>query len=121
MHCTNLQDIDEVKSVVHLYFEGLYHADVNTLKSIVCENLELKAPNLRRTLAQWLSLVVTRPVPKEQGESFDYRILSIDIEGEQAMVKLVCPLLGRVYIDYLGLLKEQGKWLIVSKMYADIG
>ncbi|KZN34568.1 hypothetical protein N480_21320 [Pseudoalteromonas luteoviolacea S2607] len=121
MHRTHLREVDEVKSVVHRYFEGLYHGDVNTLKSIVCESLELKAPNLRRTLAQWLTLVATRPTPKEQGEPFDYRILSIDIEDEQAVVKLVCPLLGRVYIDYLGLLKEQGKWLIVNKMYADIG
>ncbi|MBQ4811315.1 nuclear transport factor 2 family protein [Pseudoalteromonas luteoviolacea] len=120
MHSTNLQDIDAIKSVVNLYFEGLFHGDANTLESIVCERLELKAPNLRRPLAKWLALVAARPVPKDQGESFDYRVLSIDIEGEQAMVKVVCPLLGRVYIDFLGLLKEQGKWLIVSKVYSDI-
>jgi hypothetical protein len=36
------------------------------------------------------------------------------------MVKVKCPLFDFNYVDFLGLLKEQGQWLIVNKMYSDI-
>jgi len=36
------------------------------------------------------------------------------------MVKVECPLFDCEYIDFLGLLKENQQWLIVSKMYVDM-
>jgi len=36
------------------------------------------------------------------------------------MVKLECPLFEYCYIDFLGLLKEDGRWKIVTKMYTDL-
>jgi hypothetical protein len=38
---------------------------------------------------------------------------------DQAMVKVHCPLFDFNYIDFLGLLKEDGNWQIVTKMYTD--
>ncbi|KZN44093.1 hypothetical protein N474_23490 [Pseudoalteromonas luteoviolacea CPMOR-2] len=120
MHSKNLSDIEAIKSLVHSYCEGLHNADVNILQSIFSDDVVLKAPDIRRTLKEWLLLVEKRPVPSELGLPFSYQILAVDIVGEQAMVKLVCPLFEHVYIDYLGLLKERGQWIIVNKMYADI-
>ncbi len=113
-------DLDVITALVQEYFEGLHHADINMLQRIFHPDAYLKAPGLRRSVAQWLNLVSQREVPAQQGAAFDYRLLSVDIVSEQAMVKLVCPLLGRTYIDFLGLLKENGQWLIVNKMYADL-
>jgi putative lumazine-binding protein len=113
-------DLDVITALVQDYFEGLHHADINKLQRIFHPDAYLKAPGLRRSVAQWLNLVSQREVPAQQGAAFDYRLLSVDIVSEQAMVKLVCPLLGRTYIDFLGLLKENGQWLIVNKMYADL-
>ncbi len=114
------QDIDLITATVQDYFDGLHHADVNKLRQIFHADACLQAPGLRRSLSEWLKLVAQREVPAAQGVQFLYRIVSIDLIGDQAMVKLVCPLLGRTYIDFLGLLKEDASWKIVNKMYADL-
>lgn len=114
------QDLDLVASVVNDYFTGLHEADIATLQRIFHPDAVLKAPGLRRSLSQWLDLVSTREIPAQQGTAFGYRVLAIDVIHDQAMVKVLCPLLGRTYIDFLGLLKEDGQWRIVNKMYADV-
>jgi 4-oxalocrotonate tautomerase len=113
-------DVDTVRALIDEYFNGLHHADTGKLKAIFHPDTVLKAPGIRRSLNEWLELVKTRAVPAEQGSVYGYRLLSLDIVEAQAMVKVLCPLFDRVYIDYLGLLKEEGCWRIVNKMYADI-
>jgi len=51
---------------------------------------------------------------------YAFKVLSLDIEGDQAMAKVDVPLLAAHFIDFLGLLKEDGKWKIVNKMYTII-
>jgi hypothetical protein len=113
------QDYLQIQSLIDGYFNGLHEGDSQRLQTLFHADTVLKAPHLRRTLAEWLALVAQRPVPQQRGDAFAYRLLAIDINGDQAMVKVLCPLLGSTYIDFLGLLREQGKWLIVNKMYAD--
>jgi hypothetical protein len=112
--------LTQISNITQAYFEGLYFADVKKLKAIFSPDSVLKAPGIRRNLEEWLELVQQRAIPAEQGESFRYRILSIEQLGDQAMVKVYCPLLDNAYIDFLGLLREDDQWQIVNKMYADI-
>ncbi|MCG7547850.1 nuclear transport factor 2 family protein [Pseudoalteromonas sp. Of7M-16] len=116
----NIAEIDKVNDVIKRYCDGLHYADVEKLRNIFCDCAVLKTPGIRRTREEWLALVSRRSVPFEQGEQYNYKVISLDIVGDQALVKLYCPLLGREYLDFLGLLKEQGQWRIVNKMYADI-
>ena len=113
------KDFERIVVLVNEYFDGLYEADVEKLRRIFHEDAYLKAPGLRRSLNEWLELVASRAIPKVVGEAYDFKILSVDMQGEQAMVKVECPLLGNFYVDFLGFLKENGRWLIVNKMYAD--
>ena len=113
-------EFESVISLVQDYCDGLYHGDISKLRAIFHSDVFLKAPGLRRSLEQWLDAVASRPVPVQQGRPYDFKLLSIEIIKDQAMVKLECPLFDHFYIDYLGLLKESGRWLIVSKMYTDL-
>lgn len=113
-------DFDVITSIIKQYFDGLYYGDVALLAPIFHDDAWLKAPSQRRTLAQWLHDVEQRSSPATQTLAYQFKILSIDIVNEQAMVKIHCPLFDYNYIDFLGLLKEQGQWLIVNKMYCDI-
>lgn len=101
------------------YFDGLYTADTEKLRNIFHEDVVLKAPGLRRSRDEWLKLVESRPIPENQGEPYRFSVLSLEIIAEQAMAKVDCPLLGNNYIDFIGLLKENGRWLIVNKMYCN--
>lgn len=110
---------NQIRQIVQHYFEGLHFANTGLLRTLFSEDCVLKAPGIRRDLNQWLARVEDRPVPAETGATFDYQILSLEIIGEQAMAKVLCPLLDDVFIDFLGLLREDGQWRIVNKMYAD--
>lgn len=108
-----------IEEIVFKYFEGLHFGDTEILEAIFAEDCVLKAPGIRRTKREWLALVEARPTPSESGYVLESEIHSIEIIGNQAMVKVSVPLLGDHFIDYLGLLHENNSWLIVNKMYAD--
>ncbi|MDO3384797.1 nuclear transport factor 2 family protein [Gilvimarinus sp. SDUM040013] len=112
-------DLQAISDVIDVYFSGLHHADTATLSSVFDEDCHLCAPGVRLSLAQWLAKVESRPVPAELGLPYLYRIVSMGVYGNQAMVQAICPLLGSEYFDFLGLLREHSQWKIVSKMYAD--
>ncbi|MGJ8682107.1 nuclear transport factor 2 family protein [Paraglaciecola sp.] len=116
----NNVDFQLVTEVLTNYFYGLHHGDVNLLESICSPDLVLMNTNIRRPLQEWLTLIESRAIPDKLGHKYLYKILSLDIVEQQAMAKLYCPLLAHQYIDFIGLLKEQGQWKIVSKMYFDI-
>ena len=113
-------DFDTVMARVKDYCDGLHFGDVEKLRSIFHSDAFLKAPNLRRSLNDWLGAVATRPVPAQEGQPYNFKLLSLEIIKDQAMVKLECPLFDHLYVDYLGLLKENGQWLFVNKMYTDL-
>ena len=112
-------DLAQIEMVMMDYFVGLHHADVARLDRIFDSRAQLQAPGIRRSKQEWLAMVASRAVPSERGDVFAYRLLAIDLAGDQAVARVRCPLLGRDYIDFLSLLKERGHWRIVNKMYAD--
>lgn len=108
----------EIEATIEKYFKGLHLANADMLESVFSADCVLKAPGIRRTRHEWLEFVQNRPVPSTRGDKYAYKILSIDVSGEQAMVKVDVPLLDSNFIDYLGLLRENNQWHIVNKMYA---
>jgi 4-oxalocrotonate tautomerase len=113
-------DYENIMLILQQYFDGLYEADIEKLKSIFHEDVVLKAPGFRRNRDEWLEAVATRPVPKDDNFEYAFNILSIEIINDQAMAKVNAPLPAGHYVDYLGLLKEDGKWSIVNKMFTAI-
>ncbi len=114
------QEFEGVLTVIQDYFDGLHFADVKKLNAIFHDDVVLKAPGVRRTKTEWLNAVGARPVPAQQGYAYGFKVLSIEILHDQAMVKVECPLFDYSYVDFLGLLKENQRWLIVNKMYTDM-
>jgi len=113
-------DFSVIWEIIQSYFEGLHHGDIAKLESIFHPDAWLKAPDSRRSLKQWLTDVANRITPAQLQQTFRFKILAIDVVQDQAMVKIHCPLFDFNYIDFLGLLKEEGQWRIVTKMYTDI-
>ncbi len=111
-------DINAIAMMLQDYFDGLYEADTGKLRSLFHERALLEAPGLRRSRQEWLHAVANRPVPKQRNDPYRFKILSIEHLGDQVMAKVECALLDNLYIDFLGFLKEDGRWQIVNKMYA---
>ena len=65
----------------------------------------------------FVALAEDQPSAEAAGEEFDMRIVSIDVSGQAAVVKVADKYIGRDYIDYLSLLKVGGEWLIYNKIW----
>ena len=102
------------------YFDGLYEGDVEKLREIFHEDTVLKGNGYRKTRDEWLEAVANRPIPRDEGMAFNFNIQSLEIVGDQAMARVDAPLPAAHFIDFLGLLKEDGRWRIVNKMFTTI-
>jgi hypothetical protein len=112
-----------IEQTIQTYFDGLYEGDADKLGSVFHASSALTWDNggkigvLPRDA--WCDAVRKRPSPKSQGLARDDAILLLDQSGPTtALVKVKCQMPPRYFIDYLNLVKEDGRWLIVQKIYA---
>lgn len=113
-------DYEAIIGLLNHYFDGLYEGDVNKLRSIFHEDAWLKGNDYRKPRDEWLDAVAARPIPRDEAMEFNFNIQSLEIIGDQAMAKVDAPLLAAHFVDFLGLLKEDGQWKIVNKMFTII-
>ncbi len=113
-------DYDQIIDILNSYFDALYEGDVDTLRSLFHDDAELKGNGYRKSRDEWLDVVAGRPKPSDEGMEYGFNILSLEIVDDQAMAKLDTPLPAAHVIDFLGLLREDGRWRIVNKMFTTI-
>ncbi|MCX7272408.1 MAG: nuclear transport factor 2 family protein [Burkholderiales bacterium] len=111
-----------IEASIQTYFDGLYEGDADKLASVFHETSALtweqdgKVTVLARDA--WLDAVRTRPSAKSRNLVRDDAILMLDQSGPAtAFVKVKCQIPPRYFHDYLNLLKIDGKWIIVQKIY----
>jgi predicted neuraminidase len=111
-----------IEASIQTYFDGLYEGDADKLASVFHETSALtweqdgKVTVLTRDA--WLDAVRTRPSAKSRNLVRDDAILMLDQSGPAtAFVKVKCQIPPRYFHDYLNLLKIDGKWIIVQKIY----
>ena len=112
----------EIAEALENYFSGFYEGDVETLEKIFHPSAHLYAategPLTDRDMERVYEGVRSRQSSASRGfERFD-RILSIDQSGPEAAIAKVQIALGdQLYTDFLNLLKLDGRWQIISKVY----
>ena len=116
----NKEDAQIIEALLQDYFDGLYEGDVEKLRNIFHDDAWLKGNNYRKPRDEWLDAVAARPIPKDERMDYGFKVISLDIVDDQAMAKVDVPLLAAHFIDFLGLLKEDGTWKIVNKMYTTV-
>ncbi len=114
-------DIQRIRQTVQLYFEGMYHSDVDKLKKAFHPSAALMGyynGNLAHIpLEKWLEMVAARPAPVKNGEEYNMRLVSLDLTENVAVVKVKDLYLGLWFTDYLSLLKIEKEWVIVNKIF----
>ena len=112
-------DTAAVRSVVGRYLHGLKFNDVAALKEAFWPGARLffvKRDGSQGELTQdaWYQGFTASAGKEEAG---DLTTAAVEVTGDIASVKVVETYAKSVYVDYLALLKVQGKWRIVNKVY----
>ena len=112
----------EIATALESYFTGFFDGDVEKLQQIFHPNAHLYAAIggvlTDRNMEKVYEGVRGRESSVERGfERFD-RILSIDQSGPEAAIAKVQIALGdQLYTDFLNMLKLDGRWQIISKVF----
>jgi hypothetical protein len=114
-------DVPALRSLAQTYFAAAYDMDAEKFASIFHPTSSVtkvaEDGNLGVTpIASWLAVVRSTKAPKQQGFERDDQILSIDVEGELALLKLKLQIPPRTFTDMLSCLKVNGTWKIVQKV-----
>ncbi|MFJ7283665.1 nuclear transport factor 2 family protein [Pseudomonas sp. NPDC099000] len=113
-------DKEHISVVVRHYVEGMVFADEALLRQAFHPACRIIG-HFQQKL-EWLSLEDFISAIKAEGpaakevEPF-WQIVSVDITGDAAAVKVIDDYVGMRFTDYLSFLKINERWMIVNKVY----
>lgn len=115
-------DFAGVTAMLNTYFDGLYHSDTGRLAQVFHPQASYccatEGQLLRRSMAEYFPIVDQRPSPASLGQPRRDRILSIEFAGPvTAFARVECAIAPRLFTDFLTLVRLDGRWQIVSKVF----
>ncbi|TFW19514.1 nuclear transport factor 2 family protein [Duganella callida] len=113
--------MNHLEKIVDQYFHGVYHGDTALLASLFDADAQvygmIDGQPYHKTAAAYIDGVGKRRSPASLGEPYRMKLLSIDLLGAIATVRLHSPMLGFDYHLYLTLAQRQDGWKIVNKTF----
>jgi len=121
-HTDNRDDYAAVAAVLHNYFDGLYHGDTSLLRRSFHPDAHYATATsgelLQLDVDSYLPIVAARESPATLGEPYGYTLEAIQFAGPTtASVRMRSSMLGKTFTDFLSLIKVDGDWQIVSKVF----
>ncbi len=115
-------DRDAIVQVLSEYLDGLYHSDTTRLRRVLHpQALYASASDgtlLVRDMPTYFPIVDARPSPDSLGQARADRIVSIDFAGPvTAIARVECVVQPRHFIDLLTMVRLDGRWWILSKVF----
>lgn len=112
----------ELATALTDYFDGLYFSDTVRLRRIFHPGAVYACATegqlLRLTMDEYFPIVDRRPSPASLAEPRRDRIVSIEFAGPvTAFVRLHCAIGPKLFTDLLSLVKVDGRWQIISKVF----
>ena len=122
---TSSIDTGLIKLLDH-YFEVIYAQDMSLFDQVFHKDCCLYSAQggelVLRPYAVYRDQVANRQSPKELGNPRKDEILEIDqISDSMAWAKVQLQMFGGIMQDYLNLVKIDGKWWIIAKLYEKVG
>jgi len=109
----------EVRAVVERYLHGLKFNNTKDFEAAFWPDAKLLFVKKDGSIGQltqpeWYKFFAGSEGKEEEGT---LAILSIDVSGNAASVKVIETYAKSVYVDYLNMLQIAGEWRIVNKIY----
>lgn len=115
-------DLDDIRAVLNDYFDALYFCDIATLQRVFHPQAIYatadETPFLYRTMEQYVPVVASRQSPASRNEPRRDFIDAIELAGENtAFARLRCSIGSRDFVDFLSLVRVDGVWRIIAKVF----
>jgi hypothetical protein len=118
-----MEDHHAILAVLADYFNGLYTGDTALLRSVFHPDAalfaEIAGQSYHKRLEDYLAGVEKRQSPEELGEPYQMKVLSVDVTCNIATARVHVPAHGFNFYNYLSLLRSEGVWGIVNKIFCD--
>ena len=112
----------DITDVLQAYFDALYFCDVERLQRVFHPRAIYatadETPLLYRTMEDYVPVVAARPSPASRNEPRRDHIDAIDLAGENtALARVRCSIGQRDFVDFLTLVRTDGRWQIIAKVF----
>ena len=113
---------DEMTAVLKDYFDGLYNSDTKILSRVFHPEAHYFCATdgklLHLDMGEYFPVVDKRPSPASKGEVRADRIISIEFAGPvTAFARVECAIAPKAFVDFLTLVRLDGRWRILSKVF----
>ena len=117
-----MSDEKQIRDTIQTYFDCMYESSSEKALAAFHPNARitgyLEDGLHQMTVSDFAGFVASQqPSPKENGASVRLDILSIEIAGNTAAVRVRDDYLGMTFLDSLSLLKTDGNWSIYNKLF----
>ena len=103
------------------YFEGVRRADTaeahRAFHQVAVMYFVRDGAFTQRSIPDWLGGIAKRATEKPGPDAMQRRVVSVDVTGTAAVAKLELKSPEAVLTDYMSLLKVNGEWTIVGKIF----
>ncbi|MEM6452610.1 MAG: nuclear transport factor 2 family protein [Cyanobacteria bacterium P01_D01_bin.105] len=130
MHQVHVQDCQQTQGLEYLavvevlkdYYDALYRCDTGLLAQIFHASAQYFTASsgelLHLDMNTYFPIVEQRISPESSGETYGFSIDSIEFVGAVTAIAIMrSSLFSKDYIDLLALIKLDGKWQIISKVF----
>lgn len=114
--------LQDIGAVLQDYFDALYFCDVDKLQRVFHPRAIYatadETPLLYRTMDEYVPVVAARQSPASRGEARRDHVDAIDLAGENtAFARVRCSIGPRDFVDFLTLVRADGRWQIIAKVF----
>lgn len=119
-----MNDHQAILQMLQTYAESVFTGDTTRLRNAFHPQAalfgEVKGAPYYKSLDDYIAAVAQRQSPQSLGETFRLRPLAVDVQGPVAHARMSSPMLGFNYIDYLNLVRLDGRWVIANKTFTHV-
>jgi protease I len=109
------------RHIERYYFEGVRRSDTaaahRAFHPVVTMYSVRDGAFAQRSIPDWLAGIAERAPTPPAPDTVPRRILEVDVTGSAAMAKLEIGYPDALITDYMSLLKVNGEWTIVGKIF----
>lgn len=113
----------EVRDLMKLYFDGLYHSDSIVLRSVFHPDLAYVNGTAdtyeHMGLEDYMARIDARTPPASRGDPREEVIERIAFKGDRiGIVEARMTMMGRNYQDLLTIINTDGGWRVLTKVFS---